>query len=124
MQTHVINIQLRVEARDDISRADLMSDLRRQLAALSEQAPYRSIHGSGWWTNSDSAVAMLKYAGIAEQAEYEAEVRAEREAAEVRAEREAAEEAAEPWAQHNPDPYGPRPGDRPDSHGMVPRYGR
>ncbi len=115
MQTHVINIQLRVEARDDISRADLMGDLRKQLAALSEQAPYRSIHGSGWWTNSNSAVAMLKYAGITEQAEYEAEVRAER---------EAAEDAAEPWAQHNPDPYGPRPGDRPDSHGMVPRYGR
>jgi hypothetical protein len=78
MQIHVINIQLRIEARDDISRADLMSDLRRQVAALGEQAPYRSIHGSGWWTNSNSAVAALNYENIGEQLAYEAEMRAER----------------------------------------------
>ena len=81
MQTHVINIQLRIEARDEISRADLMSDLRKQLADLHEQAPYRHIHGSGWWTNSNSSVAALNYENVGEQLAYEAEVRAERIAA-------------------------------------------
>ena len=42
-----------------------------------EQAPYRSIHGSGWWTNSNTSVAALNYENIGEQLAYEAEVRAE-----------------------------------------------
>lgn len=78
MQEHVINVQIRISARDNISRLDVMRDLRRQLTALQEQPPYRSIHGeAGWWTNSDSAVAALNYENIGEQLAYEAEVREE-----------------------------------------------
>ena len=76
MREHVINVQLRISARDSITRADLMHDLRKQLTMIQEQAPYRSIHGASWWTNSDSAVAALNYENIGEQLEYEAEVRA------------------------------------------------
>jgi len=77
MREHVINVQLRISARDDISRLDIMRDLRKQLTMIQEQGPYRSIHGAGWWTNSNSALAMLKYNSIGEQQEYEAEVRRE-----------------------------------------------
>lgn len=77
MKEHVINIQLRIPARDSISRADLMRDLRQQLSALQEQPPYRSSDGAGWWTNSPSAVTALNYENIGEQLAYEAEVRAE-----------------------------------------------
>jgi hypothetical protein len=87
MREHVINVQLRISARDSITRADLMSDLRKQLTMIQEQAPYRSTDGAGWWTNSNSAVAALNYENIGEQLEYEAEVRAEDEIrAEVAAE--------------------------------------
>lgn len=77
MREHVINIQLRISARDSISRLDIMRDLRRQLTMLQEQSPYRGTEGAGWWTNSNSAVAMLKFNSIGEQAGYEAEVREE-----------------------------------------------
>ena len=79
MREHVINIQLRISARDNISRLDIMRDLRKQLTMIQEQAPYRSTDGAGWWTNSDSAVVMLKYNSLGEQVGYEAEVRAENE---------------------------------------------
>lgn len=55
MKAHVVNIQLRVEARDDISVDDLRHDLQKQLSVIQEQAPYRSIDGASWWTNSDRA---------------------------------------------------------------------
>ena len=77
MREHVINIQLRISARDSITRADLMGDLRKQLTMIQEQAPYRSSDGASWWTNSNSAVAALNYENVGEQLAYEAEQRAE-----------------------------------------------
>jgi len=56
MQTHVINVQLRVTTRPTISAGDLLRDLRAQLSAIQEPAPYRSTDGPGWWTNSRDAV--------------------------------------------------------------------
>lgn len=72
MREHVINVQLKVEARDWISRADLIADLRKQLEALQEPPPYRHNTGSGWWTNSRRAVA-INYENVGEQLEYEIE---------------------------------------------------
>lgn len=90
MREHVINIQLRISARDSITRADLMNDLRKQLTMIQEQAPYRHSDGAQWWTNSPSAVAALNYENIGEQLAYEAEQRAEDEMrADVAAERDA-----------------------------------
>lgn len=77
MREHVINVQLRISARDSISRADLMRDLRQHLTMIQELPPFRSSDGAGWWTNSPSALAALNYENIGEQLAYEAEMREE-----------------------------------------------
>lgn len=82
MQTHVINVHLRISAEDRTSRADIIRDLRKQLSNIQEQPPYRSIHGASWWTNSVSSVAALNYENVGEQREAEQEMAAERELAE------------------------------------------
>ena len=66
MRTHVINVRLRIEATDRISRADLLADLRKQLGVIQEQAPYRDNSGASWWTNRPSAV-LIGYAEVGEQ---------------------------------------------------------
>jgi hypothetical protein len=77
VKTHVVNIRLEVDARDHISRADLLRDLRELLATVQEQPPYRHWDGAGWWTNRASAVALLQYASVEEQMAADAEMRAE-----------------------------------------------
>lgn len=56
MQEHIINVQLKIQARDGITRAEIQRDLLKQLTVIQEQPPYRGTDGAQWWTNSDAAV--------------------------------------------------------------------
>jgi hypothetical protein len=56
MQEHVIGVQLKIQARDGITRAEIQRDLLKQLTVIQEQPPYRGTDGAQWWTNSDAAV--------------------------------------------------------------------
>jgi hypothetical protein len=58
MKAHVVNIQLRVEAHDDISADVLRRELQAQLSVIQEKAPYRRTDGASWWTNSDRAASI------------------------------------------------------------------
>lgn len=62
-RTHVINIQLTVEADDRISNADILNDLRKLARNLREPQPRRLPGDAGWW----AVGADVNYASVGEQ---------------------------------------------------------
>ena len=68
-RTHVINIQLTVEADDRLSNADILNDLRKLTRNLREPQPRRLLGGAGWWATG----AEVGYASVGEQLAAEAD---------------------------------------------------
>ena len=52
MKTYTVNAQLFIQAEDELTRAEILADLRKKLATLQEEKPYRREDGASWWTAS------------------------------------------------------------------------
>lgn len=68
-RTHVINVQLTVEADERLSNADVLNDLRKLARDLREPQPRRLPGDAGWW----AVGAEVNYASVGEQLAAEAD---------------------------------------------------
>jgi hypothetical protein len=56
MRTETVSVTLTVEARDDITRDEILHDLRPLLEGLQESEPWRHDTGEAWYVNRRSHV--------------------------------------------------------------------